>query len=287
MKIFSRIGMTYIAIAAASLANAGCGGTSSTQQTTDSSDPQAEQSKYDEQELRRETFEEMKAKVVVIKSSPLYDSLSPVADSVTRAAQPRYQYPFKFYLVHDAQANAFSVPGGDIYVTDSLLFAVKNDEELAGILCHEVAHTINRDSLDMMGKREENWRKQVAANVLFGKSAGRVLAIAFLSHLDTLGYSREVEERADLNGADICAEAGQNPWGMIWFFRAFENADKERLPEVLSDHPDFKSRIKTLEEHFRKNRPVFGKFNPDRSSGTPFSVSPDAPVVFLRSDAKL
>src|SRR5687767_1160281 len=224
MRVFDQIGMTLLAAVVTALLCAGCGKTSSTSQTTDSSSPQARQSEYDEREIGQEAFEEMKAKVVVIKSSPLYDSLHPVADSVTRAAQPRYSYPFKFHLVHDAQANAFSVPGGDLYVTDSLLYVVKNNEELAGILCHEAAHTISRDSLDMMEEREENWRKQMAASVLFGKSAGRVLAIAFLSHLDTLGYSREVEERADLNGADICAEAGQNPWGLIWFFRDFENA---------------------------------------------------------------
>jgi beta-barrel assembly-enhancing protease len=283
MRVFNRIGMTLLAAVVIALLCAGCGEEAdSTSRTANSNSPPSDKSEYNEQEIGQEAFEEMKAKVAVIKSSPLYDNLRPVAESVTRAAQSRYKYPFKFYLVHDAQANAFSVPGGNIYVTDSLLYSVKNNEELAGILCHEAAHTINRDSLDMMEKREENWRKQIAADLLFGKSAGRVLAIAFLSHLDTLGYSREVEERADLNGADICAEAGQNPWGLIWFFREFENADKEHMPEMFSDHPDGKSRIKALEKHFQKNPSVFGKFNQDRKSGTAFSVPEDASVVFLR-----
>ena len=282
MRVFDRIEMTLLAVVSAALVCAGCGEKSSTSQTREPENPQALHSEYNEQELGHEAFEEMKAKVAVIKSSPLYDSMNPVAETIARTAQPRYDYPFKFYLVHDAQANAFSVPGGDIYVTDSLLYAVKNDEELAGIMCHEAAHTINRDSLVMMEKKQENWKKQIAASLVLGKSAGRILAIAFLSHLDSLGYSREVEEQADLDGADICAEAGQNPWGLIWFFREFENADKDHMPKLLSDHPDFKSRIKTLEKHFRKNRAVFGKFNPERKSGTPFSVPTDAPVVFLR-----
>jgi predicted Zn-dependent protease len=282
MRVFDRIEMILLAVVSAALVCGGCGETSSTSQTTEPSTSKVQQSEYNEQEIGHEAFEEMKAKVAVIKSSPLYDSLIPVAETISRTAQPRYDYPFKFYLVHDAQANAFSVPGGDIYVTDSLLFAVKNDEELAGILCHEAAHTINRDSLAMMEKKQENWKKQMAASLVLGKSAGRVLAIAFLSHLDSLGYSREVEEKADLDGADICAEAGQNPWGLIWFFQEFENADKAHIPEVLSDHPDFKNRITTLEKHFRQNRAVFGKFNPERKSGKPFSVPADAPVVFLR-----
>src|SRR5579864_1484809 len=94
----------------------------------------------------------MKKNSWVIKSSPLYDQLKPFADAITRAAQPRYNHPFKFYLVHETQPNAFATPGGNVYVVDSLLYFVKNSEELAGTLCHEVSHTIHRDTVTLMEK---------------------------------------------------------------------------------------------------------------------------------------
>ncbi len=72
-----------------------------------------------EVQLGQEVFNELKARAEIIESSPLYDQLRPIAEAITRAAQPRYNHPFKFYLVHEAQPNAFATPGGNVYVVDS------------------------------------------------------------------------------------------------------------------------------------------------------------------------
>src|SRR5215472_16003375 len=110
----------------------------------------AEEKQPQDQELQlgQEMFAELKAKGEIIESSPLYDQLQPLADAISRAAQPKYDHPFKFYLVHEVQPNAFATPGGNVYVVDSLLYFVKNTEQLAGTLCHEVSHTIHRDSVN-------------------------------------------------------------------------------------------------------------------------------------------
>src|SRR5579875_3174851 len=90
----------------------------------------------EEAQMGQEVFEELKAKGEIIATSPLYAELQPIADAITRAAQPRYNHPFRFYLVHEAQPNAFATPGGNVYVVDSLLSFVKGREELSGTLCH-------------------------------------------------------------------------------------------------------------------------------------------------------
>src|ERR1700675_4651593 len=95
----------------------------------------------EEVQMGQEVFNELKAKGEIIESSPLYDQLKPIADAITRAAQPRYNHPFKFYLVHETQPNAFATPGGNVYVVDSLLYFVNNREQLAATLCHGVSHT--------------------------------------------------------------------------------------------------------------------------------------------------
>ena len=87
---------------------------------------------------------------------------------------------------------------------------------------------------------------------------------------------------ADVTGADICAAAGYNPWGLVWLFREFQNADPNQLPSLLSDHPANGERITTLEKHFRDNPSTFAKFNQDPQSATPFGVPKDAPEQFLR-----
>jgi predicted Zn-dependent protease len=239
-----------------------------------------------ETELGQAVYKQLRDKGEIIESSPLYDSLKPVAEAITRVAQPRYPHPFKFFLVHETQPNAFATPGGNVYVVDSLLYFVKNTEQLAGTLCHEVSHTIHGDGVALMVKQQKIQEREVAAAILLGPTRAHLIAIALIGKLHQLGYSREAESKADITGSDVCAEAGYNPWGLIWLFQDFQNADVKQLPQLLSDHPADSSRIETLEKHFRDNPSTFSRFNRDPKSATPFTVPKGAPEVFLRADAK-
>src|SRR5208282_5448337 len=155
----------------------------------------------EELEMGQEVFNQLKAKGEIVQSSPLYDQLRPIADAITRVAQPRYNHPFKFYLVHEPQPNAFAAPGGNVYVVDSLLYFVKNKDELVGTLCHEVSHTIHYDSMAKMEEEKKIMMREVGAAVLLGPTGAHMLAIALIGKLNSQGYSRDVEERADLTGA--------------------------------------------------------------------------------------
>ena len=240
------------------------------------------QTQDEEVQLGQEAFKELKARAEIIESSPLYETLKPITEAITRSAQPQYNHPFKFYLVHEAQPNAFATPGGNVYVVDALLYFVKNSDELAGTLCHEVSHTIHHDTMELIEKREKIARREIAATILLGPSAAHVLAISLLGALRSQSYSRDVESRADLTGSDVCAASGYNPWGLVWLFQDFKNAKPNELPQFLSDHPDDQNRIDALQRHFDKNPEVFRKFNPDPKSATRLNVPDKAPVVFLR-----
>jgi predicted Zn-dependent protease len=241
-------------------------------------DPQLQE----EQQLGTETFNQLKAKREIITTSPLYDPLKPLTSDIARAAQPRYGLPIKFYLVHEPQPNAFATPGGNVYVVDELLYFVKNDEELAGTICHELAHTIHHDSMELAEKQKKIVERELGAAVLLGPTGKQAVAIALLGKLHSLSYSRDVEARADLTGADICAAAGHNPWGLVWLFREFKDARPGEMPSLLSDHPNDQQRIDALTQHFAANPAVFGHFSPDPSSATAFVVQKNTPVVFLR-----
>src|SRR5215471_12279730 len=235
-----------------------------------------------ESELGQSVFDELKAKGEIIESSPLYDVLLPVIEPIMRTAQPRYNHPFKVYLVHEAQPNAFATPGGNIYVVDSLLYFAKNKEQLAGTLCHEVAHTIHHDSMELLKKQKRIEAREVGAAVLLGPTRAHLLAIFLLGRLNSLGYSRGAESRADITGSDICAGADSNPWGLVWLFKEFHEKRTKEIPQLLSDHPNDQNRVNALELHFRENPSVFGKFDSNPDSATPFSVDKKTPVVFLR-----
>jgi predicted Zn-dependent protease len=235
-----------------------------------------------EVEIGREAFNELKAKGEIIASSPLYDVLLPVINPILKTAQPRYNHPFKVYLVHEKQPNAFATPGGNIYVVDSLLYFAKNKEQLAGTLCHEVSHTIHRDSMELLKKREGIEKREIGAAILLGPTRAHLLAIYLLGGLHSLGYSRDVESRADLTGSDVCAAAGSNPWGLVWLFEEFKNSRTAVIPQLLSDHPNDQNRIDALERHFRQDPAAFGRFDRNPASATPLVVPKDAPAVFLQ-----
>jgi peptidase M48-like protein len=154
--------------------------------------------------MGQEVFNELRAKGEIIESSPLYEQLKPIADAITKAAQPRYNHPFKFYLVHETQPNAFATPGGNVYVVDSLLYFVKNTEELAGTLCHEVSHTIHHDTVTLMEKQQQLEKREVGAAVLLGPLV-RTCWPSFCSESFIRWATRETSNHALTLRAPTCA----------------------------------------------------------------------------------
>ena len=245
--------------------------------------PLADQGRNEDGEIEmgQEIFNEFKTNGEIVESSPLYDQLRPIADAISRAAQPQYGHPFKFYLIHEELPDAFAAPGGNVYVVDSFLYFIRNSDELAGTLCHEVSHTIHDDTVAKIREQQKITEREARAAELLGTDRARRLGIPLIGKLHSLGYSRYVESRADLAGSDICAAAGYNPWGLVWLFQDFENSDLEELPQLLSDHPAFQNRVDLLEWHFRAHPLVFGMFSSDPKSARPITVSKNAPGVFL------
>ena len=183
-----------------------------------------------ETELGQEVYNQLKEKGEIVGFSPLYDTLKPIADAISKEAQPRYNHPFKFFVVHETQPNAFATPGGNVYVVNSLLYFVKNTEQLAGTLCHEVSHTIHRDAVHRLKEQRRIEAREVGAALLLGPSLARILAIRMLGDLHSLAYSRDVESKADVTGSDVCAATRYNPWGLVWLFEEFQNANTKQIP---------------------------------------------------------
>ncbi|HZT12523.1 MAG TPA: M48 family metallopeptidase [Candidatus Baltobacteraceae bacterium] len=228
-----------------------------------------------------QTFQDLKDKGVVVASSPLYDALRPIAQQITRVVQPQYPYPIHFYIVHGDDPNAFAAPGGNVYVIDKLFYFVRNREELAGTLCHETSHLLHHDSMKEMSHDDQIRRRQILAAILLGTDFGTVAAISAIGDLDSMHYSRGAEESADLTGADNCARAGLNPWGLVWLFRDFSSADMQTPPEILSDHPGNEKRIEALEQHFKENPALFARFDSDSRHATRMNLPKNAAEKIL------
>ena len=236
----------------------------------------------DELAMGTQLYDQLKSKGEIVSASPLYDTLRPIADSITRIVQPQLPYPIHWYIVHESQPNAFAAPGGNVYVVDKLFYFVHNTEELAGTLCHETSHLLYHDSYTEQKRQNAIAGRELAAVLLFGGGLGTAIAADLIGQADANHYSRDVEERADLKGSDTCAAANYNPWGLVWLFQDFENSDLQQPPEFLSDHPDDQHRIEALQQHFRDNPQTFSRFSDDRKSATPMHLPKDRSEQFLR-----
>ena len=167
-----------------------------------------------EMQIGQQEYQALQQKGEILQNSPYYSVLNPIAQQIKRVADPQYFHPFQFILVHEAQPNAFAVPGGNVYVTDSLMKFVQNREELAGVLCHETSHDIHHDVLHLYQKAQKaNTAYSVGdllANILTGGRASRAIdtAASIGFSLQTATYSRDVESAADRKGAETCARGG-------------------------------------------------------------------------------
>lgn len=231
-----------------------------------------------EAQIGAQEYQTLSNKGVIISRSAapnLYALLDPIAARISIVANPQYDFPFRFILVHQAQPNAFAVPGGNVYVTDSLMKFVQNTEELAGVLCHETSHNIHHD---VIANNEKDQTLGTVIGVLgaltgISKSGLGQLGENIAYTLQSNRFSRTVESAADHKGAQTCAQAGYNPWGMVWLFKNFEAADTGGSMEVLSDHPNDEHRIAALKQYFASAPQLFGRFSSQIASATPLGSS--------------
>ncbi|HEX8097160.1 MAG TPA: M48 family metallopeptidase [Pyrinomonadaceae bacterium] len=157
---------------------------------------------------------------------------------------------YRFFVVQGREINAFSAPGGYIYVTTALL-ALANDDELAAVLSHEVAHVVARHSLkSLQNSQALSQLADLVGSVtgVAGKDAGELGTIAARvvgSGLLAV-HSREEEREADFLGVRGLPRAGFDPEAMISMFQKLQRLQKSEpdlLGTLFSDHPDVQERI--------------------------------------------
>jgi predicted Zn-dependent protease len=162
-------------------------------------------------------------------------------------------FDYRFFAVEDDQLNAFSVPGGSIYVYTGLIERAKSTDELAGVLGHEITHakghhmarTSGPDAISIL-----SLLSMVAlARTGSGAQAAGMIGQA-VSATRQLAYSRQLEMEADTLGTRYMAAAGYDPKGTIGFLKTL---DQERalnpidVPAYILSHPITQERVANAE----------------------------------------
>lgn len=200
------------------------------------------------------------------KMVKLYDPKSPVSEYVNRLGQNLVRNsdawcPFTFYVIADApgkeEINAFALPGGYVFVHDSLLLTLRSDSELAAVLAHEINHVNARHAAKMMSKGQYIQMLMMAAIFtgavpMYGPLAQLVwTGIDFGMNMAALGITRASESEADLLGAQVLWNAGYDPRAEIEAFDAISKEEKTSGLSFWQTHPSMDDRMERVETEAR------------------------------------
>lgn len=215
-----------------------------------------------DQQLGKEASQQVFQKMRVVHNVDLDNYLSSLLAKLRASPRGRYfgatheEIPYTIHAVYDKNINAFSLPGGPIFVNTGLIEAAANEAQLAGVISHEMSHVVLRHATNQITKQNlvalpAMLAGAVVGNSLFGQLAQLGLGVGANSLL--LKFSRSDESQADYNGAQIMSDAGYNPIEMAHFFEKLETrSNSSSVAQFLSDHPNPGNRVHDVEEEIRQ-----------------------------------
>ena len=159
---------------------------------------------------------------------------------------PTSEYDYNIIVLDNAQINAFTIPGGNIYVFSGLISFCDSPEQLAAVLAHEMGHVEKRHTVDRLAR-------EFSLSVLFSIMTGgdTVLLSDLYQTLISSGFSRSQEKEADQFALNLLEDASISPKSIASFFRKLnrENLAYDEKIELVMTHPHNNSRIKASLNH--------------------------------------
>lgn len=167
------------------------------------------------------------------------------------ANRPDFKWEFK--LVDNKAMNAFCLPGGKVVVYTGILKAAKNDDQLATVIAHEIAHALARHGAERMSSAMVQQGLQVVGNIVLASKAPQYQnvfnqAYGIGSQLGVmLPYGRLQENEADEIGIILMARAGYNVYAALDFWKNMSAGKKNQPNEFFSTHPSSTTRIANIQ----------------------------------------
>ncbi len=186
---------------------------------------------------------------IVENPDRVFDGFTEICSKIA-LKNDRSHLSYRFGVIEKNEVNAFSVPGGFVYVYTGLLKQISSHDELACIIGHEIAHICNRDGVHIL---EKQILYSIPTSILLGGERQKAIqkAADTIFTISMLKYSRTQEIKADILGMTYAYRAGYNPEGMISFFKKMQELEKKQpfIPlTFLSDHPDTNQRIQNAQQ---------------------------------------
>jgi len=208
----------------------------------------------EERELGERILQEVKKRWPIVQEPSINAYIRNIGQGILKPLGPQ-TFEFQFYVLNSPEINAFAVPGGKVFLNSGLILLVENEDELAGVIAHEIGHAIARH----IAKRGEKTKKvslatlgAILAGIFLGGPATEAIVTTTVAASETalLKYSREDEEEADFLGLKFMNQAGYNRQGMITMLKKLRRTQGPASgdpPAYLLTHPALEARAADLE----------------------------------------
>ena len=208
----------------------------------------------DEKEMGHKFDVMVRSNMGVVEDPEVSLYVNQIVDRLVKTLPPQ---PFNFkaaVILHNA-LNAFAVPGGYVYVFTGLIMNLEKEEDLAGVLAHELAHVTQHHVASRLERAQFVTLGSLLlaiAGVAVGGSSGGAIAVGALGAGQSamLNYSRIDETEADQIGLQYLVAAGYPPQGMVDGFKVLRQKSwmsGANVPTYLSTHPAIGDRINGLQ----------------------------------------
>jgi predicted Zn-dependent protease len=162
-------------------------------------------------------------------------------------------YDYNFYLLKDPNTvTAFALPGGKVFITYGMYERLENEDQLAGVLGHEIGHVVGRHSAERIAK--EDLTQGIINGVLVGSDGGGTAqAAAMIGNIINMKYGREEELESDKLGVHFMVDAGYDPKQMLGVMRILQSVSGgNRTPEFQSTHPNPENRMEKIKQAIKE-----------------------------------
>ncbi len=159
------------------------------------------------------------------------------------------EWEWDFHAIDNDQViNAFALPGGQVFITTALLNEFNSEDQLAGVLAHEIVHVLARHSAQQIAKSDLT-NGLVGAIAVASENASAAQTAAMIGQLVNMSYGRDAEIQSDTFGVCLMASAGYDPEAMIEVMQILASAGGgSGQPEFFSTHPNPDNRIARIQE---------------------------------------
>src|SRR5215471_5279066 len=209
----------------------------------------------DDVKLGQQAAAQAEQQMQLVRDPELVAYLDRVGQHLAAAIPQEFQHPefqYSFKVVNAKEINAFALPGGPMYVNSGMITAAKSEDEMAGVMAHELSHVALRHGTAQVTKAQKfNMLSQVmgVGGQVLGGPIGSIAQMGSQGvGVYLLKFSREYETEADLLGARIMSNAGYDPLALANMFKTLEAQGGGGGPSFLSDHPSTKDRYLRIEQ---------------------------------------